>query len=158
MPNWKTRPIHFSANLRAHNCNAFRLLPKSALPRTANRKMYGTAQEGKAACTMLYTYARIEFLTHACTIPYTLARYSCTMLYTPPPLPWARRRGRVCCNTRLDASLRAIASLRYQFVTHPEPLRLSVQPLPAHLVLIEGDSEMPVDVPSVDPRYQRKRR
>ena len=43
--------------------------------------------KGRAACTMPYTYARIEFLTHACTMPYTLARCPCMMLYTPPPLP-----------------------------------------------------------------------
>ena len=67
------------------------------------------------------------------------------------------RPARLVLSHRAIVSRRPIVSLRYQLVAHPDPLRLSVQPLPAHLVLIEGDAEIVMDILPVDSRNRLQR-
>lgn len=74
---------------------------------------------------------------------------TCMPLYTPRRLDTSRRS---------IVSRPTVVSLRYQRVAHPDPLSPSVQPLPAHLVLIECHTEIVVDVLPIDSRNRLLRR
>lgn len=146
-----------------------RLLTKSALPCPETECIQSCTRERKAARTKLYTRAhpavspplqhRPHRVPHSCVYGAVNARTGSvygTVHATVSPISTAPRPYMLLYTLRrpvqLDDSLRAlvsrraVVSLRYQLVAHPDPLRFSVQPLPAHLVLIEGETEIVVDV------------
>ena len=154
---------------------AFRLPSKSALPRTGNRGVYNTVHGKKDERVQFYTHKpalpvsssslrHVRYCTRSnrgrvwhCTHDRLSHRHAveteaCMLLYT------LRLPVQLTVSLRAIVSRHAIVSFRYQLVTHPDPLRLSVQSLPAQLVLIEGDAEIVVDVLPVDFRNYLFRR